>query len=177
MPLLRTVLLEDVSASKVDLPWEQLTSLTLSYLRADECTPILQQTSNLVHCTLDLWPGGSESLPDITLACLESLTFSAMDADPPVTGYLNTFIVPTLCSLQIEEQCLGLDPFGSLTSFISKSGCKPQQLCITGRRTITRRSFRKAFPSIPKFILLNTHGLEVGSVSESSDNENDSSSE
>jgi hypothetical protein len=69
----------------------------------------------------------------------------------PVWDYLETLIVPTLQRLAVPESFLGPKPIDSLTSFISKSGCKLQQVRITGERTVTKNSYRRAFPSIPEF--------------------------
>ncbi|KAJ7859482.1 hypothetical protein B0H14DRAFT_628394 [Mycena olivaceomarginata] len=52
--LLRTVVLNDHAAEVLTLPWVQLTSLTLHRVYPQECVPILQYTSNLVHCKLAL---------------------------------------------------------------------------------------------------------------------------
>jgi hypothetical protein len=44
------------------------------------------------------------------------------------------------------------EPIDSLTSFISKSGCTLQELCVTGQITaISAASYRQAFPAISKF--------------------------
>ncbi|KAJ6581940.1 hypothetical protein B0H19DRAFT_1370134 [Mycena capillaripes] len=150
-PLLRTAVLE-MTELNIDLPWAQLTSLTLNMIQPAQCVPILQQTSHLIHCELSFSGRHYDSvgsLPDITLPCLESLTlkweFNFL------IGYLNTFIVPALRSLQLPEQLLTPNPIDSLRSFISKSGCKLREVRITGERLITDETYREAFPSIPKF--------------------------
>jgi hypothetical protein len=66
-----------------------------------------------------------------------------------VIDFLKTFIVPALRRLKIPEDFI--DPIESLTEFISKSGCKLEEVHITGRRSLPQDSYRKAFPSIPKF--------------------------
>jgi hypothetical protein len=151
VPLLRTVCLTGTAASYVTLPWSQLTCLTLRYAYRRECTPVLQKTTNLVHCKLYLSATvHDEPEPDIVLPSLESLTFYH-NGDTPVTGYLTTFIVPALCSLEVPEQFLEPNPIRSLKSFISKSGCSLQEVHITGRRTVSEDSFRLSFPMILKF--------------------------
>jgi hypothetical protein len=136
LPLLRTVILNDIAALSVTLPWVQLTSLTLTSVYVNECVPLLQQTSNLVHCELELYWDSDDDEPEIVLPCLESLTLN----DPYPTGrrhinYLQTFIVPALCSLEIPERFFGNDPIDSLKSFISKSGCTLQEVRITGKNS------------------------------------------
>ncbi|KAF8198332.1 hypothetical protein K438DRAFT_1967077 [Mycena galopus ATCC 62051] len=149
LPLLRTVALNDIAAARVVLPWMQLTSLTLYRVYLRECVPILQQTSNLVYCELYIFsfPGGTGDI--ITLPSLESLVLN----DPalrPFTRYLESFVTPALRSLRIQEQSLGPDPIRSLIEFISKSRCKLQEVCITGKRSVARASYREEFPSIPR---------------------------
>ncbi|KAJ7883975.1 hypothetical protein B0H13DRAFT_2537691 [Mycena leptocephala] len=152
-PLLRTAILSTTDLSDVILPWGQLTSLTLDQLEADDCVPILQQTSNLVHCELILfdWEYDDSNPPvDLPLPCLESLTLKNRQGSGPLLGYLHTFVVPALRSLRIPESWLEPNPIASLASFMSKSGCKLQDLHIAeifGPGTI---AYRKAFPSIQK---------------------------
>ncbi|KAJ7930760.1 hypothetical protein B0H13DRAFT_881230 [Mycena leptocephala] len=74
LPLLRTVILNDVAALSVTLPWVQLT-LTRVYIH--ECVPILLQASNLVSCALELYSDTNDRQPDITLPDLKSLTLIA----------------------------------------------------------------------------------------------------
>ncbi|KAJ7866327.1 hypothetical protein B0H13DRAFT_2670755 [Mycena leptocephala] len=151
-PLLRTVVLSDVAASSVILPWARLTSLTLLNVYPRQCVPILQKTSNLVRCELEVWfdSDNREHGPDITLPYLESLTFDP-GINCPVIDFLETFIVPALRHLKIPEEFLGPSPIDSLTGFISKSGCKLEELHIDGPSSLPKQSYRKAFPSIRKF--------------------------
>ncbi|KAJ7820796.1 hypothetical protein B0H13DRAFT_2291934 [Mycena leptocephala] len=148
-PLLRTVALDANAASKVILPWTQLTSLALLYVSPHECVPILQQTSNLVRCKLHFFfdPNSNHIGPDVTLPCLESLTLSHVDHES-VTDFLETLIVPALRSLEIPEQLLDADPIKSLAVFISKSSCKLEELLIAGTVSVPLSSYCNAFPSI-----------------------------
>jgi hypothetical protein len=68
----------------------------------------------------------------------------------PVTEYLETLIVPALRSLRIPEASLGQNPIHSLKSFISKCGCRLQEVSITGKTSVDEDSYRTAFPSIPR---------------------------
>ncbi|KAF7334563.1 F-box domain-containing protein [Mycena venus] len=145
LPRIRTVVLDDVANSIVVLPWAQLTSPTLARLDSHECASILHQTSNLVHCVLRLCfsvQGEQEQTADITLPALESLTFME-SASVPIEGYLETFIVPALRTLQIMEMFLRPRPSDLLTSFISKSGCELQEVRITGRRRVITNAIKK----------------------------------
>ncbi|KAF8207674.1 hypothetical protein K438DRAFT_342392 [Mycena galopus ATCC 62051] len=150
LPLLRSAVLDDIATFWVILPWAQLTSLALNRVYLHECVPILQQTCNLVHCELHIYsyPGGSGDI--VTLPRLESLVFNDPSAVTHPTQYLESFATPALCSLRIQEQSLGRKPVHSLTEFISRSECKLQEVCITGRRVVARKSYREGLPSIPR---------------------------
>ncbi|KAJ6581938.1 hypothetical protein B0H19DRAFT_1117074 [Mycena capillaripes] len=155
-PLLRTAVLDIMMTGlNIDLPWAQLTSLTINTAQPARCVPILQHTSHLIHCELSfsvVLDDGVGPFPDITLPCLESLALKlGSESFNSLIGYLDTFILPALCSLQLPEQLLTPDPIESLRSFISKSGCKLREVHITGERSITDEAYREAFPSIPKF--------------------------
>ncbi|KAJ7869786.1 hypothetical protein B0H13DRAFT_2062628 [Mycena leptocephala] len=152
MPRLHTVTLWDFDYPAALLPWSQLTSLTLIAKEPHQCTPILLHTTNLLHCELILFDNDeAQPQPDITLPRLESLLFVHFAADYMSTvGYLPSFIVPALRRLQIPENCVAGDPVAVLASFISKSGCKLEQLHITGERSISQNAYRTAFSSISK---------------------------
>ncbi|KAJ7719841.1 hypothetical protein B0H16DRAFT_1739180 [Mycena metata] len=143
------------------LPSAQLTSLTLRLVYPSECTPILQQTTNLIHCRLDiLTPEASEDEleADITLPCLESYRLD-LGSHP---DFFEILVVPALRSLEIPEECLGVNPIDTLTSFIAKSGCKPGQIFITGPRNFMRDTYRKAFPS--ERCLQNSRDLKISTI-------------
>ncbi|KAJ7161202.1 hypothetical protein C8R46DRAFT_360792 [Mycena filopes] len=146
VPLLRSVILDELAASRISLPWSQLTSLTLRDCLLSITSPILQQTSSLIDCNLDLYSNDPDDYvaPTKTLLHLRSLTLS-MDSD---IAYLETFAVPALSALCIPESLLLPDPVGSLTSFIQKSHCRLQDVRITGFVSIPRTTYKDAFPSI-----------------------------
>ncbi|KAJ7872347.1 hypothetical protein B0H14DRAFT_2570349 [Mycena olivaceomarginata] len=149
-PLLRTVVLNVHAAEKVILPWVQLTSLTLTIIYLHECVPILQQTSNLVHCVLEL-RDSDDVVSDgaVTLPALETLAIKEVN---PTTmapiNYLRTFIVPALGDLEVPERFLEPDPIDSLASLILRSGCELHQVGITDPTLALEAPFRAAFPSI-----------------------------
>ncbi|KAJ6589330.1 hypothetical protein B0H19DRAFT_1303435 [Mycena capillaripes] len=117
------------------LPWSQVTSLILVGKTPSECTPILEQTINLVHCELILFCGWPTPQPDIHLPRLDSLILGPYSSDNgPVTDYLHSFVVPALRRLQIPEKFLAPDPMyamDKLGSFIPKSQCQLEELHIT----------------------------------------------
>ncbi|KAJ7808760.1 hypothetical protein B0H13DRAFT_1928275 [Mycena leptocephala] len=173
-PLLRSVILDAAAVTSIMLPWAQLTSLTLRGVYSRESFLVLQKTSNLVRCELRVLDSGDhEHEPDITLPYLESLVISSLDG--PVTDFLEKFIVPALRRLEVSKEFLGPSPFDSLTGFISKSGCKLEEVHIGGDpRSLRQDSYCQAFPSIRKFSF---DGEDDPSDSDSSDLEDNSDSE
>jgi hypothetical protein len=135
-PLLRTVVLNHFAAGTLALPWAQLTSLTLRWIYLQECVPILQQTSNLVHCRLEFSVDDNhfDTVHNITLPALESLTLTGGS----VIGYLETFTVPALRDLRVPELLLEPNPIEILAEFILRSCSKLQNLRITRRASVSR---------------------------------------
>ncbi|KAF8215594.1 hypothetical protein K438DRAFT_1954311 [Mycena galopus ATCC 62051] len=163
MPLLRRselTVLEDLDTIKVALPLGQVTSLSLDPVYRSEYVVILRQTRNLVHCELGVWHSRSESgaasdLPpdyEIELPWLESLalTDEYVRDGPNPAGYLADFRIPALRSLRLDQSFLRPDPIDALALFISKSGCRLQQVCFPRRGTLLA-PYREAFPSIHFF--------------------------
>ncbi|KAJ7186630.1 hypothetical protein C8R46DRAFT_277138 [Mycena filopes] len=150
VPLLRSVTLNGYATRHVNLPWAQITSLTLNYVYPDECQLLLEETSNLVHCRLDLM-GSVDSdlvtLHEVSLPHLETLVMTGGS----VVEYLDAFIVPALLTLEIPESSLGPDPVEYLRSFILASDCKLRDVVITHEDTSSSYSYRSALPSIDKF--------------------------
>lgn len=165
LPLLRMAILNDIAASWVVLPWAQLTSLTLRRVLPQEWIPILQQTSNLVHCDLRLYPiyRRSPEIPDITLPHLESLIMVETDpnAGIRISRYC-TFIVPALRSLQIPGKSLRESPIDALALFMSKLGYRLEKVCITGQKiSITKASYLQAFPALSKVSLRGCYAKDL----------------
>ncbi|KAJ7629804.1 hypothetical protein DFH06DRAFT_710177 [Mycena polygramma] len=154
-PLLRTVVFNDTAALRVIVPWAQLTSLTLFYVYPSDCVPILSQAHNLVHCELDFFfdAFGVEPRRDIKLPYLESLVIKLTEfGKPPMTDFLPLLIIPALRNLTIPEGFLAPNPIDSLTALISKSGCRLEELQLTGERLLPKKSYRQAFPLLRKLV-------------------------
>ncbi|KAK7036100.1 F-box domain-containing protein [Favolaschia claudopus] len=163
MPRLREVVLNCPSSLNVDLPWAQLTSLSLGCIEPDLSFPILQKTLNLVSCVLNF---GSDEYEQYTitdyhikLPCLTSLIVRRDDREM-VTGILTAFVVPHLRRLEIPEPFLGSDPIASLKGFVSESSCNCalKELVITNRKVwptgccpVTEEDYRAACPSVVDF--------------------------
>ncbi|KAF7334505.1 F-box domain-containing protein [Mycena venus] len=151
VPMLRMAYLNDHAALTLTLPWAQLTRLTLWCVNPSECLPILRQTSILVSCVLDVAAGEGDDgpWPDIRLPYLKSLVlWDTMEILP--VGFLEIFVVPALCSLEIGERYLEPNPIDCLTTFISKCGCKLKQVLITNDQLVSETTYREALASVPE---------------------------
>ncbi|KAJ7187349.1 hypothetical protein C8R46DRAFT_288122 [Mycena filopes] len=149
-PLLRTVVLNFHAIAALVLPWAQLTKVVLHHVYPSDCSTVLQQTTNLVHCEIPFLcfdVHGHSVEPDVNLPHLGSLVFG--DESDTITTYHGTFIVPALRRLHIPERFLGSDCIDSLRGFIAKSGCHLREVLITGPLKVDRHEYHAAFPSIP----------------------------
>ncbi|KAJ7906196.1 hypothetical protein B0H13DRAFT_2662920 [Mycena leptocephala] len=150
-PRLRTATLWDFDYPPCLLPWSHLTSLTLVAKEPYECAYVLEHSANLVYCELILYneDDSTQAGVDITLPRLEDLVlWKWLGIQSWLTGYLETFVAPALRRLQVPDEFLGPDPIHALNSFVSKSGCKLEEVLITGSRARPKDSYRRAFPSI-----------------------------
>ncbi|KAJ7123950.1 hypothetical protein C8R43DRAFT_1241019 [Mycena crocata] len=169
------------SSSYVILPWAQLTVLTLPCMFSWECAVVLQECLNLVHCQIILVSSeGEDDLDPINLPTLKSLALVKFASEEHAgTRLLETFTVPALSTLQISDEFLAPGPIGTLDAFFESSGCKPQDVCITGRRSLSRASYRAAFPSVTfsfKRRLINDRDIVISdddSDAESNEDEDD----
>ncbi|KAF7376902.1 F-box domain-containing protein [Mycena sanguinolenta] len=173
VPRLRTVALHDTI--NIDLPWIHLIRLSLICVRVDECVRILGLTRNLLECSL-IVRGGCEHEPDVVLPSLERLILEDEEWSP-FEGILHLFIAPRLRTLDVMHGFLGSDPIDALESFISKSGCKLQEVRIHEDQTIGRayertlERYLRAFSSIPSFSF---HRSRRGDHDDVSSDESDS---
>ncbi|KAK7019988.1 F-box domain-containing protein [Favolaschia claudopus] len=154
VPELRILHINYVPLLLFELPWAQLSSLTMRTVEPEQCCAVLQQMPQLVHCSLTLWTMELEVYEgsEIKLPCLESLVLICYKV-PPVLAFLTSFFVPALRKLEISELLLGDSPIASLESFIKKSSCKLQELVITERQFLAGapwEAYEAAFSSIPR---------------------------
>ncbi|KAJ7641166.1 hypothetical protein FB45DRAFT_999956 [Roridomyces roridus] len=132
------------------LPISQLTSLTFENVeRAKYYLPLLQNAVNLVRlhlidCGTDVPPGSS-----VKLARLEMLLMVDFYSDGSTNKLFETFTLPALRTLHMSAALLGQDPEGLLTPFIARSGCKLQEILVTGSHGFSQEYFRAVFPAIP----------------------------
>ncbi|KAF7353319.1 F-box domain-containing protein [Mycena sanguinolenta] len=148
-PLLRSAVLNSEAASWVLLPWTQLTSLVLNGVILRDCFTILEQTPNLIHCELYVGSNMDDRNRVISLPRLESLVLQGLAH--PFMPYLQSLATPALCHLTITEPFLGHNPFRSLTDFISESASKLQEVRVIGKKRHSRKRYREALPSVPRF--------------------------
>ncbi|KAJ7186451.1 hypothetical protein C8R46DRAFT_1057219 [Mycena filopes] len=148
-PRLTTVVLDVCAAVSIALPWNQITSLTLTVIYLRLGLAVVSQARNLTYCELrvlhdwdnaDLGPG--VPLLSLTTLILHSEDYEAIPA-------LRPFITPALRTLSVPEIFLAPDPIASLTTFIARTGCTLVELSVTGGRSVTRDSYREAWPTNP----------------------------
>ncbi|KAK6996945.1 F-box domain-containing protein [Favolaschia claudopus] len=161
-PLLRSAVLSDTACILAQLPWKQLTSLTLQWGIGMEFITILQQTPNLVDCELLVTSGGGPPLPEVRLPLLDSL-YLGTEPDMTEERMICSLITPALRTFRVCEYSLGEDPVESLSSFISRSACRLNKLCITHHVDGPLRSLEQyqfAFPTISN-ISVRSEGEEI----------------
>ncbi|KAJ7623945.1 hypothetical protein DFH06DRAFT_1340268 [Mycena polygramma] len=141
MPALRTLILDASALQITSFPWTRLTSLTLSAAYPSECVPILVQTVNLVYCRLGVYPQRPRSAQprrDIPLPSLDSLILT--DLGHQTTDFLQNFVVPALRTLDVSTSFVAPNPLVSLAAFVSTSGCRLEELYLTGGPKLWRKS-------------------------------------
>ncbi|KAJ7641225.1 hypothetical protein FB45DRAFT_999997 [Roridomyces roridus] len=152
-PRLRSATLSDADHGNW-LPLSQLTTLTLKQVCDTNYLALLQAAVNLVHLYLiDCTPPRSGSGSPTTFTRLETLVVKDYLCLPKT---LDMFTLPALRGLQWSGGVWGhpLIHFGhinSVTSLISRSGCKLQQVLFTGRGPVSEASLRAALRPYPPF--------------------------
>ncbi|KAJ7641211.1 hypothetical protein FB45DRAFT_1124778 [Roridomyces roridus] len=144
-PRLRSVTLDDADHGNW-LPLSQLTTLTLNDVHQTNYLPLLRDAVNLVHLYLIQCTRLGSTSNDITLVRLETLVM--LDCLGEQT--LDLLTLPALRGLQWSGELEDEDPIRTLTSLVLRSGCKLQQVLLTGTCDVTEESLQVAFPSIPK---------------------------
>ncbi|KAJ7908969.1 hypothetical protein B0H13DRAFT_2330822 [Mycena leptocephala] len=165
MPLLRQLdVVVDHTASVV-VTFRELPLLRTVILSGPATLCVIAQTPNLVRCVLEVcFEPDDHQLPGPDIALLRLESFELSFDDPPddlETSYLETFIFPALINLKIAARLLGSNPIDSLTSFISKSGCKLQEVRIIGETSVAEGSYLEAFPTIQIFFFTDDEDSEV----------------
>ncbi|KAK6977957.1 F-box domain-containing protein [Favolaschia claudopus] len=154
-PKLHTVVLKSFIINHIDLPWSQLTSLSLIDAFARETEIILRQTPHLVHLAVDFLSRDSLDdnpvYPDIELLHVQICNLHS-ELGSPYPEFFHSLVTPSLEHLQLSGGFVEQDNhIDSLNSFISKSGCKLSHLLIKGQYAVTE-TYCEAFPSIPDIV-------------------------
>ncbi|KAJ7679360.1 hypothetical protein DFH06DRAFT_509151 [Mycena polygramma] len=169
-PLLRKVEL-GIYRAEVCLsifPWSQLTVLSVDHIDAMDCRDLINQLASIVYCRLIIMCIETSieeitSLRDLTLPYLETFIIEY----PFVARWklFDALPLPGLRRLQLsrESALIKPDPIASLASFVSRSGCRLQELCIPGLLNATEQAFRCApeFSSVVSFIFKPGGELEI----------------
>ncbi|KAK7051951.1 hypothetical protein R3P38DRAFT_2762412 [Favolaschia claudopus] len=151
-PLLYRVSLNHVGPDMLDLPWEQLTSLSVKGTCAYEWIPILSETSQLVHCEISFWHSDfddTDIIEEFVLPRLETLEIDYLSDS--ARQFIPNLVAPALRRLTLPEEFLGDDPIESLRSLVTRSNCKIEDLRIAcaGRPEAV---YRAELPSIKRII-------------------------
>ncbi|KAJ7604213.1 hypothetical protein FB45DRAFT_1083165, partial [Roridomyces roridus] len=133
-------------------PWSQLTSLRLTNMDSSTYLSALNGAVKLVELNLiNCFQYGKKDLPDVNLPLLENFLLVDSDSEPYFPRELDTFILPSVHTLQVPAAFLGHEmPLDIFASFVAKSGCASlEKVPITGDSwAISRRAFRRRFPAI-----------------------------
>ncbi|KAK7023246.1 hypothetical protein R3P38DRAFT_2958499 [Favolaschia claudopus] len=151
-PLLHRVSLNHVGPDMLDLPWEQLTSLSVKGTCAYEWIPILRETSQLVHCEFSFWHSDfddTDIIEEFLLPRLETLEIYYLSDS--AQQFIPNLVAPALRRLSLPEDLLGDDPLESLRSLVTRPNCKIEDLRIAyaGRPEAV---YRAELPSIKRII-------------------------
>jgi hypothetical protein len=109
-----------------------------------------QYSGRAARLVLCLNPGIRMSEPETCGYFLDAWIISFDTEDDPTTRYLETLISAAARTLKVLEGFLQPDPVDNLGSFLSKSECGIQNLCITdGVSSISVGVYRDTLPTNP----------------------------
>ncbi|KAJ7280883.1 hypothetical protein C8J57DRAFT_1464252 [Mycena rebaudengoi] len=145
-PLLKQVTLSgNFGPFEIQLPWSQLTSISVNWLSPAEYTQILQHSAALREFCCDALRGGARRnvMPMVPLRHLHSLKFGGGFS---LQKLLEVFITPALQHLTVSERLF--DPIPHVNALILRSHCTLASLHILHTKKVDA-TYRAAFPSIP----------------------------
>ncbi|KAJ7256929.1 hypothetical protein C8J57DRAFT_1648962 [Mycena rebaudengoi] len=151
---LRTVVLGVMfNASRVVLPWSQLTSIAAVKIEPAMVANILRQATALVHLNCTVWDDDIVPDPVPPLTRLKVLILRDEDNDlGPQKLLLDSLTAPALEHLTISEHELGHKSISTIAAFLSRSHCSLQSLHAT-EAMLPKTLYRVAFPSIPNIVV------------------------
>ncbi|KAJ7672407.1 hypothetical protein DFH06DRAFT_1293184 [Mycena polygramma] len=178
-PLLQKVYIHMYrDAHRSIFPWSQLTVLSVHWIPPNQCAEIMTQLVNIVYCEFRMDESEQNFDASCTLSHLETLILKAYQS--PLQGsILRTLNLPALRRLHVPR--FFTDP-AALKSFVSRSGCNLEELCIPNADAASRLDYRAALPSVATFIfdsnseLTTTEPFVKESLYNPSDNPSDAES-
>ncbi|KAJ7257087.1 hypothetical protein C8J57DRAFT_555592 [Mycena rebaudengoi] len=139
--------------SYFELPWSQLTTISVMECELSEVANILRLAVSLVDFRGSLWDDPLEEIPlepPLIMMQLESLTLGDQPSNDP--GFqkllLDMLTAPALRHLTVSERELGPDHLSTITSLLSRSHCSLESLHII-HSSWHEANYRSVFPSIP----------------------------
>ncbi|KAK7051892.1 F-box domain-containing protein [Favolaschia claudopus] len=156
-PVLRHAVINSFSASKLTIPWAQLTTLIVRDALWSEWLPVfrhmvlLQNLNCVLQSDYDITTPASIRLPRLQCLDIDTVTASAGDI-------FLAFVLPALRRLWLPERFLhhrAVVPLGaveSLRSFISQSNCDIESLHVA-HASVSEATYRREFPSIAEVVV------------------------
>ncbi|KAJ7267764.1 hypothetical protein C8J57DRAFT_1509868 [Mycena rebaudengoi] len=149
-PSLTTVHLLNLDPSQVELPWSQLTTISVEGWVTDEIAHILGNAVSLVNLSGGVWDTDDDIGSMSPLLHLQSLILSdqAGSRGSGARKILDALTAPALRHLAIS--CPTLEPlsFDFITSFITRSQCLLESLHVTRYERCKEADVRAIFPLI-----------------------------
>ncbi|KAF8073595.1 hypothetical protein FPV67DRAFT_755444 [Lyophyllum atratum] len=130
--------LRHLAEDAFNLPWDQLTHLTLQNTWIDLATgcSIISRCSSVVHCELSLHATGAQTQiaiqpQPILHPCLQSLKITSTGGSPNVVAeFLQSLDLPSLISIEFGDNDIA-DIVPSFISLIARSCCTLQKFVIS----------------------------------------------
>ncbi|KAJ6562341.1 hypothetical protein B0H19DRAFT_95949 [Mycena capillaripes] len=160
-PMLRRADVGTYPDLRFNLPWAQLTSLTLAKVDVAECFSILKLCPDLI--TLDIFTAGTVEtvgpVEPLTLAFLDSLTF-ATDFCP----FADHLCLPRLTHLHIRETVAADDAYSTHLHTLLSRSTAPLQRLVLALKYPTSTTFAHTLAALPVSPALHTLELHCGNA-------------
>ncbi|KAJ7470985.1 hypothetical protein FB451DRAFT_1399738 [Mycena latifolia] len=140
---------------RLGLPWVQITTLCGTCLFEKELMEVLRLAVNLVYCNVNL----TTSYNDVAMPVvpphmhLQDIVFNVEDLTAArKIRIFDKLMLPALRSLEIPESWVCPDPTTTLATWISRSGCDLEKVCIR-YATLSEFCYREALPSVRSIVV------------------------
>ncbi|KAJ7225000.1 hypothetical protein C8J57DRAFT_1731232 [Mycena rebaudengoi] len=149
-PTLTTVHLLNFYPSQVELPWSQLTTISVEDWETSQVAHILRNAVSLVNFSGDVWDTGDDVEIMSPLLHLQSLILSEQEGSwgLAIRKLLGALTAPALRHLTISSPTLEPLSFDHITSFITRSQCLLESLHVTRCGHWEEADVRAIFPLI-----------------------------